>query len=329
MDSAATRSFSATLALFLISFLFPVFVSAQFSVPQGVGQVSLLVNPQFPTPHGTTEVSLNDYSVSTVGATVSWYVDGALEPSFTNERTIRLTAGGLGETKNVRVVLSRNGTTAFEANTSIIPTQVDLIIEADTYVPTFYRGRALPSPESRARAVAVVNDGTGAPASAYTYQWSENSTVLLGGPVKGKNVLDLTVSRFEGKTISVTVVNADGITVGKSRLELTPAEPRLLFYEQSPLRGLLERAVTRPLPLISDEITVYGEPYFLHMPASADRADFSWDIGGSPVNAVSGAPNAITLRRVGSGGEAEVNLRIVTGERIPQVVEGSFRTFFE
>lgn len=306
---------------------FAAFFFIQPSTSSGMG-VALLVNPEFPTPGALTEVSLNDYSVETVGMNIAWYIDGVLDSSFANERTIRLTAGPLGKKMQVRAILSRNGLSIFEATTTIIPTQVDLIIEADTYVPSFYQGRSLPSPESKARAVVVVNDGSKTPASGYTYEWSEDSTVLLGGPMKGKYALDFTVSRFKGKTLGVTVMNTSGGIIGRKEMELNPVEPYILFYEQSPLRGLLERAISRPLPLISEETTVYGEPYFFHTNVSSDQADFSWEIDNVPVTELSQAPNAITLRQVNAG-EASVGLRIVSHERIPQVVEKVFRVFLQ
>lgn len=307
--------------------LLPPTASAQFG-SAAVG-VQLLLTPEFPSPEGSVEVSLSDYTVDTVGATVSWYVDGVLRKEFTNERSIKIQAGKLGTTVPVRVMLSRSGAPSLSASVDVVPSQVDLIIEADTYVPDFYRGRALPSPESSARAIAVVHDGSGASASSYTYTWEDDGSVLFGGPVKGKQAIDFTVSRFRGKTLGVTVTNSAGVTVGERTIEVPQTEPRLLFYEYSPLRGLLERAVTGPLPLISEEVTVYGEPYFFHTGVARGDAEFSWRIDGSPVNVMGGEPNAVTLRQVGAGGGAEVNLRVVSTKRIPQVVDGSFRTFFE
>jgi hypothetical protein len=107
-------------------------------------------------------------------------------------------------------------------------------------------------------------------------------------------------------------------------------DPRILFYEYSPLRGLLERSVVSPLPLISEEMTIYGEPFFFHVPPDTARADFSFTIDGTPVNTLPNtAPNAITVRQVGEGGSAVINLRGVSKERIPQVVTGEFELFFE
>lgn len=315
-------------AVFSILFFTTLTAQAQLLPSQGTG-VSLTTNPQFPIPHSLVEVSLNDYSVNTVGANISWYVNGEDLPEMKNQRTVRTTVGALGEKTSVRVVLTRTGGPTLSATVDIVPTQVDLILEADTYVPDFYRGRALPSPESSARAIAVVHDGTSAPASSYTYRWSEDTTVLLGGPVKGKNTLDLTISRLKKKTLTVDVSNEDGVMVGSRTIYLEATEPKILFYEHSPLRGLLERAVVEPLPLIGEEISVYGEPFFLHTKVASSEADFSWNIDGTPTNVTTGAPNAVTLRQVGGGGSAEVNLKIVTKQRIPQVVERAFEIFFE
>jgi hypothetical protein len=318
-----------------ISFFFAVFSILFFTTPavhaqtlpgQGLG---LLATPEFPTPHSPVEVSLNDYSIDTAGADVSWYVNGVEKVDSRNERTIQVLAGDLGKKTSVRVVLTRSGVAGLSATTSFVPTQVDLILEANTYVPDFYRGRALPSPESSARAIALVHDGTTAPLTAYTYKWSEDGEVLFGGPVKGKSSIDITVSRFKGKTLTVDVSNGDGVAVGRQTLYLEATQPQILFYEHCPLRGLLEKAIVGPLPFIGEEISVYGEPFFLHTNVADSEVDFSWEIDGTPTNVTSESPNAITLRQVGGGGGAEIGLRIVTKKRIPQVIEKAFEVFFE
>ncbi|HEU4677396.1 MAG TPA: hypothetical protein VFS75_01605 [Candidatus Paceibacterota bacterium] len=290
--------------------------------------VTLLKAPAFPAPHESVEVSLSDYAVDTVGADIFWYVDGAELPNTRNARSVIVTAGAIGETKTVRADLVRKNAPTLSAATVIRPAVVDLVLEAATYVPDFYRGRALPSDGAPIRAVAVVNDGTDAPESSYTYKWSESGDVLLGGPVKGKNVLDLTMTRYRKETLSVEVINDDGDTIGKRTIPLVSAEPTLIFYEHSPLRGLLERAMSDVNPLIGDEMTVYGEPYFLDARTTRNDGDFTWTIDGTEAPA-DGAPNALTLSKEGTTGSASIDLRIVTKRAIPQLLRGGFTIFFD
>ncbi len=314
------------LSLFVVFFISATTVHAQF-LDENIG-LRLVTNPINPAPNTLVEVSLDDYSVDAVGATLLWYVDGVEQKSFQNERTITLSSKKLGEETAVRVVLNRNSAPPLSSSLTIAPTVVDILIESDTYVPYFYKGRALPSEESEIRMIAVVHDGTKTPDTSYTYKWSENGTALFGGPVKGKNVVTLPLSRYGNRTITVDVINAEGTTVGRNGVTIRAQQPEIHFYEESPLRGLSERVLTSPFPLTSDEVTIYGEPYFMNARVQNSEVDLMWSINNEQTAPDSQTPNAITLRRVGGEGSALVGLRAVTTKRIPQLIEKTFQIFF-
>jgi hypothetical protein len=196
-----------------------------------------------------------------------------------------------------------------------------------TYL-TFIEGRALPSVESVVRAVAVVQDGTKSLPGTYTYRWTEENTVLFGGPVKGKYAYLFTMPRYGSKRLSVEVMNATGITVGGGAIELKATTPELHFYEQSPLRGLSQKEVASPLPFIGNETTIHGEPYFLNASMSSNDGDFTWKINGLKTPTGEDTPNAITLGRVGDSGQSRVSFEIITKQQIPQLINGVFDLVF-
>jgi hypothetical protein len=275
----------------------------------GQSNVSLTTNPAFPIPNSVVEISLDDYSVDGLGATIQWFVNNVEQSASKNARSIILNTGPLGESFDVKVVLSRNGTRLFMDSIKIAPVQVDLILEADTYVPYFYHGKALPSGDSAIRAIAIVNDGKNTPASSYTYKWSEGATVLLGGPIVGKNVLDYILSRYDKKVLSVEVSDKQGILVGQKSILLSTNEPELLFYENSPLRGHV--------------VTLYGEPFFIN--TKPQNTDFAWKINGEETVSQDELPNSITLTRTEGTGDIIAKLKVITHAPVPQFIERAFR----
>ena len=144
--------------------------TAQFAT--GGQGFSLTANPSLPEPYAQVVVAIDDYSVNAVGAEVSWSVNGEVLKDSQNERSITLDAGGLGEKQTVTVNLLAPDGTQMRATTVIEPTVLDLVLEADTYVPSFYKGRALPGRTSLLHATAVVHDSEGLSDSAYTYRWT-------------------------------------------------------------------------------------------------------------------------------------------------------------
>ncbi len=290
---------------------------------------TLKASPSYPGPNTAVTVSLDDYSIDTVGARITWFDDGVELTSKVNERSIEVTTGKLGQKKTIKATIARPNAPTITSSLVITPVAVAIILEAKTYVPSFYVGRPLPSMESPMRAIAVVHTSETTNPETYTYLWSLDSTVLNGGPIRGKYALDFIMPRYDRKTLSVQVIDQTGITVGRSAIELVAEEPEILFYEHSALRGLGQKVIVSPYPLLGEETTLYGEPYFINSGVDAQTASFDWKIDGSNAPSEIDAPNAISLRRTGEGGEARISLSVITKSLIPQSVSNSFNLFFK
>ena len=334
MGSQSRHSLSIILTALVVGCIWVLLFSMNEVHAQSFGMggsgLSLVLKPEFPKPHGTIEVSVDDYSIDTLGSTITWYVDGEELSGSKNERAITLDAKGLGEKSEVSVLITNPKMPAFSATQTIIPVTIDTILEADTYVPTFYRGRALPSREATVRAIAVVHDDTDVPDTRYTYKWTLNDSVLYGGPVTGKNVAEFTLPHYDGARLTVDVFNKDSVHVGKQSFLLKPADPEMHFYENSTLRGLGQKEIGSSYALTKDEVSIFAEPYFMNTNTITQSfADVSWKINGEEAGADTQVPNAITLKRVGEAGDALIECSIVTKSHIPQYVTSSFQAFFQ
>lgn len=307
-------------------FILTPFAHAQL-LPEGA-EITLNTSPEFPEPNSAVLVSLDDYSINTLGATIQWFVDGVEMIGSRNYRSITVQSGSLGEKRTVRVVLSQKNALPLSATITIIPTSIDIIIEADTHVPSFYNGRALPSSLAPIRVIAVVHDITGSDKSEYSYKWSEDATVLMGGPVKGKNVLFYNMPQFADSELSVEVINGKGVSIGRKVIPIDPVEPELHFYEYSSLRGLEERAISSPFSLIANETTLYGEPYFMNAHLRDSNMLYTWEVDGKEIPYDSVVPNAILLKKQDNTGNGSVSLQIVVDATFPQYVRESLDYIF-
>jgi len=322
------RVFILFVSIVLVAFFVgPHITHAQSFLNENTG-VQLSTNPSNPKPYMDVEVSLNDYSVVSAGATILWYLDGIEQKELQNERSIIIKTKGIGERTTVRVSLVRRNAPTLSHTLVIMPAVIDIIIEANTYVPHFFKGRPLPSSESQIRMIAVVHDGSSAADTSYTYTWSENGTVLFGGPIKGKNVALTTLSRYGTREFSVEVSDASGKFIGREWITARAVQPELHFYEESPLRGLGEKALGNPYVLTGGEATLYGEPYFIHTPTNTESVNFAWKINGEPTASDFGSPNAVTIRQLGGSGEAQISLRVLTTRQIPQLIDRAFQILF-
>ena len=300
---------------------------AQF-LPANTG-IQLTLSPKSPAPGDEVRVSLDAYSVDTVGATISWFIDGVAQPAAKNNRSLTVIAGALGKNMTIKATVAPQSGVPFTLTTIIKPTVVDVVLEADSYIPSFYAGRALPSRGSHMRAIAIVHDGTNRAPSSYTYKWTLGNSALLGGAILGRSFVELEMPQYNKETLAVEVIGPDGASVGRGMVLLKSVDPELFFYEYSPLRGLSTRTIHDPHTLIGEEVTIYGEPYYINSTMSESDAKFSWKISGAETPTNADVPNAITLRGVGDSGAANIELSVLTNTRIPQAVRGLFRLLFE
>jgi hypothetical protein len=275
-----------------------------------------------PVPHESVTISLDDYSMHAVGAQVFWFVDDAEQAESKDARSITINAGALGVKTSVRATIVRADDSRASASIVIMPAVVDLVLEADTYVPSFYKGRALPSRTSTLHATAVVNDGGALPDTAYTYRWTVGEEVLFGGPVRGKNSVSFPIPLYS-KELTVEVISPEGSTIARKSMTLQSVQPELYFYEWSPLKGLYQKTVSDPFALIGNETTVYGEPYFVNAAPTNVNADVTWTIDRQVVPSDPDALRALTITPDLIGQGASVALRILTKDRVPQLVERS------
>lgn len=326
-----TRFVYSSLSVFFFFGIFLYFTdtpSAHAQLSPFSSGLQLSTDPEFPEPNSTVGVYLDDYSLDTLGATIQWFVDGVEKVDSRNSRSIQIQTGTLGKKQAVRVMLSRSNAPALSQSITIIPTLIDIIIEADTYIPSFYKGRALPSSQAPVRVIAVVHDIPGSNKNEYSYKWSEDASVLLGGPVKGRNVLVYQMPQFADSELTVEVFNADGASVGRKRIPFEPVEPQLHFYESNSLRGLGERAVSSPFTLIANETVLYGEPYFFNTRLKDPKTLYTWELDGNEIAHDPIVPNAITLKKDGDAGEGTVSLQVVFDTVFPQYVGESLNYIF-
>ena len=300
--------------------LTPTETEAQLGM--GVGQLLLSTSPTFPIPNADVTVRLEDYSVNAIGAEVFWFIDDVEQTEVKNERSITVRTGAVGEETVVRAILRKQDGNDVAASAVIVPTVVDLVLEANTYVPSFYKGRSLPARKSMLSAVALVHDGKTTESSTYTYRWTLGQNVLFAGPVRGKNRISFEMPLFS-TDLAVEVLNESGNKVGYRSINIEAVKPELHFYEWSPLRGLYQRELSNPFALIGEETVIYGEPYFVSQTPSRENADFTWRIDGAAVLSNTDVSQAFGLTRENLG-NGQVSLNLVTKDRVPAVLEKSF-----
>lgn len=291
-------------------------------------QSSIVLIPQAPEPGQQVTAKLNAYAENTTGATIQWFLDGVELTEYRNEREMIFTAGDLGETQRLSVRVSLLSGSPLVLEEVIVPSRVDLIIEADTTVPTVYRGRALPSIGSTVRAVALVDTKAATDPSLLTYSWQLNNKQLNRGSQVGGNVTTFTVPWGQQFSVSVAVSDTNGRTIAQQKTIVNPADPEIYFYENNPLRGVAQNAILSTYQLIGDEVTVRAEPFFMNQNIFTKRHQSEWQINYSAIDNPSEDPQNITLRKSGGNGNFRVSYHMRNLEELLQGADGEFTVAF-
>lgn len=287
--------------------LTPLSGHAQFSGPSS--SVNLSLQPRFPAPNETVTIALEAYTIDTTGSEVRWFIDGREQPDLRNQREITHTAGDLGESDRIRVVVQQpNGQTVGQTERTITPTRVDLIFEPQTITPTGYRGAALPSVGSRLRVVALPHEAAHQAPANYTYRWSLNGEVLFRGANAGQYTADMTIPEADSY-LTVDVFDQNGQQVASETTVIPTADPTLHFYIDNPLRGRDAYVAGSHYDMRSEQLSIHAAPYFLPDPTNANVMT-EWEVDGRRAAPGSDDPFSLTVERQRDNANVPVSFRL-------------------
>jgi hypothetical protein len=311
------------LALILIPF-FSVEAQSPITLDYGETQLEVDLDPAFPEPETEFTATANDYGLPIQGSGMRWFINGELVTSAINQRTIKLTAGKIGQPTKIKLVIDYPGGGNLTKEKIVNPVFLDVIIEPQTRVPAFYKGRPLPSVDSTVNLTAIVNGNTIPPASLL-YTWKLNGKVLEGGSIRGRNVITFAMPQGQYATINVDVRNATGEPIARRIFDIMKVYPDISFYESSGFYGLRQKAVEKEVLLIGNSITMRAEPYYLDLRTYNNPDFLEWSINGvTNANNVSN-PYEVTLATEGGlSGKTNVDFHVRNTVQLLQGAQGGF-----
>ena len=287
--------------IFLISLFIPFLSKAALIYTSTGGSMTFELSPKNPGALTNLTITANSFEVDLNNANISWYLNDNLEIEGIAKKSFSFTTGKNGQITNIKAI-AMIGDKKIEKKMYINPADVEIIWEANTYTPPFYKGKALASPKSEVKFVAiphfVTDKGVVLQSENLNYEWSFNFTKITSG--LGKNSAKATVGTTLGENIiSVKVSNDKGDLVAEKQIKIIPENVFIAFYEDKPLDGTTYNlALGRSSNFNEKEINVRAEPFFFSYPDSAsDRnLQFDWTLNGKGITPNEGTPKIITLR---------------------------------
>ncbi|MAZ67264.1 hypothetical protein CL652_00645 [bacterium] len=296
------RTLGYIASFFVVLVLFPSTSHAQLL--DNLNSVEITLSPEYPKPGQIVQASVFLASENVRTATIVWLLDDEIQQEGAGDDTFRFVAGGVGVPQALGVLVKMPSGQVFAKTLRVIPAEVTLVWEADTYTPPFYKGRSLYSSGSIIRAEAIPNfvdeEGRVYTSPELLYTWSKNGTVL--GKMSGiaSNAIVVEGPKFFGNFIlSVEVSTPDGTQISQSAARIETVDPVIKVYERDPLVGVLyHNAIGSGYSFSgTSQFEVQAEPYFMDTPyPNNDSLRYSWSINGSKVSSIDARPSALLVQ---------------------------------
>lgn len=193
---------------------------------------------------------------------------------------------------------------------------VDIIVEADTYVPAQYNGRAEPSRGSSVRFIAIT-DKT-APASLH-YSWTIDGVTVD----RDSNVLSITAPVLRDQfRVGVRVV-ASGKLYAERNDTVSLTNPELVLYEDNLLQGPSSIAIGDHFTLVGEDTVIKASPYFIK---TTDQPEMiaNWSINDVKAPYADGDWSRLPISKNIGSGSALISLELIHKTDFLQGLRTSF-----
>ncbi len=326
----AQRFFLVVSLFFLISALSSAPAHAQYDIFSNTSSLSLSLSPAIPTTNSSVTIAAQSPFDDLRSATLTWVVNGKKILSGVGEKTITIPTGALGTKSIVGVSATLPDGSTAGSQTIIHPGEIDLLFDADSFVPPFYRGRALPSAGTTLRLQAITRfknmDGSLIPDAAIDFKWKRGGQALMGVSGKGKSSISIPApSLFSSDTISVEARSLDGEFSATARQPVSDTDPVVILYEDHPLFGVLyENAMGAQKNIFTSETVLAAVPFFADAFSPEDPSlQYAWRVNGASVPATSTKKSEIVIGSASTGGTASVTLDIAHAQNYFMNAHGS------
>ncbi len=321
--------------ILLTVFSIGCFVYAQGSVFDSMSSIDLNISPSNPRVGDSVVLTLSSDLLDLDSSKIVWYIDGVARKETSN-KSVTIKTKSDGQKTTIKATVETSDGIIKETYGEIIPAGIDLIVEPMTYTLPFYKGKPFFVALSTLKIIAipdVVINGVRIPSKDLVFKWTRENAVLSATSGKGRDsvVINSTIP-VRDITIGVEILDESGNLLTETSKIITLSEPKILFYENSPLYGLLyNKAITGSYYLgTKEELKIVAKPFsFSFFNDTPEESTYSWYVNENYVSP-SGKTNEVILRQTSTSlrGTASISLDLKNTTKINQYANGSFNVEF-
>jgi len=269
------------------------------------------INPKNPRAHQEVKITLSSRALNLNQTKIYWLLEGELLTSGIGKKEYVFRAPEDRKQTVFEVIVENIDGLILNKKITVLSSTVDLLWEAhNSYVPPFYKGRSLVSPEGLVKIVALANTSE---ILGYSYKWKLDGIHKTTSSGYGKNFYIFKNSYLDNQNeVEVTVADLLGRSVGSEKLNIKTVEPKIIFYKKDPSLGTQwGKALTDNFTIGNRGEILVAEPYFFStQDLNSNDLSFKWFINGQEIENPQ-PKNILSLIKDSSDfGRAEIKLTI-------------------
>lgn len=273
--------------------------------------------PTNPNPGENFLIKLSSFSVDINRSNISWISGGVSKKSGVGLKSFNQTSPSDGSNITITAIIETQDGINIQKQITVSSKSMDVLWEVkDGYVPPFYKGKALPTSESRIKVSAMPNKNT---LETYIAKWKLNSVILDGGANTGKMSFEYRNSYLkESDEISLEIGSLSNTINTKKIIYIPISEPSILFYKiDGALGTLYNKSLNSMIEMDKNTLIVSAEPYYFSPKSIRDgQLTFKWKVNNSPITTPK-KKNILELAfEGGKNGRAEIGLDITSETKL-------------
>ncbi|MBP9711599.1 MAG: hypothetical protein KBD55_01015 [Candidatus Pacebacteria bacterium] len=280
------------------------------------------ISPENPAPNQNVLITLNSYATDLDTALISWKLNGKLVISKIGEKSFSATTGASGTETTVVATISTN-TGNVDKKLVLKSNNFTILWQAnDSFVPPFYKGKALPSAGSEIKVVAMSEIKTGSinsDSNNLIYSWQKDYNNEQESSGYGKNYM-LYVNDYldDVNMISVTANTLDMKQTLEASVQIRSYLPKISFYNKDSKFGIHWEKELAENHLITGEEILVASPFFISpKDISMPRLVFNWYINDVAINSEGVISNILPLRaQTNQSGRSTIKLIIENLDKV-------------
>lgn len=297
-------------------------ILSPFSRNQLVPPFALIADPPSPSPSQKVTITTQTTSFDPQTTNYFWTIDGEPRPDISGlgKNSYSFTAEEVGSSKHMSVRAEPMDEKSVTASLTVYTTDLAMTWTARTYVPKWYKGKALPVPKAMVRVAAIptiIVEGTTIPAHKLIYSWHNNGERVVYGV--GKQIFEFQEPEqsWDAPTITLIVEDVNRRIQKEARVMITSRIPRAVIYQSFPLGGIEFRRGAFAFPAVqSGVVDVQVEPFFFNKESKYDLL-YEWSVQGDIASSTPRNPFFLTLD-IPPQSPSNVPIYVTIQDRVPE-----------